>query len=528
MCSFGQRINPLSQSGDKDQQPTDKGETERPHTVPLHSYTSYDISNQTEMLTGWQYRLFSAIGGAVLTAVALLIANHPFTQAVFTNYVPLFWRLEPTILTGQSLRLAMLVSVIFVGAALVPLYKPRPRRILDIIVTTQKRTIIAGLGLATVGYFEWSHRLPRATLTMTIGVLAAVLPLWFMAVRLQTNGDAHRAIIVGDDMAQIKRIIDEVDVPVLGYLCPPSAYPSEQGVAPVAPAVADGSGDPRADGRTFHGLKRLGGLSKLEGVFVNMDIDTAILAFHASDRGEFFGTLDTCQEHGVNAKVHRDYADDVLTASDQVGTFVDVDIEPWDPQDYLLKRVFDVIVAGSALLVLAPLILLIVIALTLERKGGVFFTQERTYLFGETFTIRKFRTLIPKEGGEVGTVIDEDRRTTLGEALRTTHLDEIPQLWSILIGDMSVVGPRPAQTELEPNFENEAVNWRKRWFVKPGLTGLAQINNATSQEPQEKIRYDLRYIRNQSLTFDIKILIRQFWLVFVDTASLLGGRSPEK
>ena len=84
--------------------------------------------------------------------------------------------------------------------------------------------------------------------------------------------------------------------------------------------------------------------------------------------------------------------------------------------------------------------------------------------------------------------------------LRRTHVDEIPQLWAILIGRMSVVGPRPERPELDADIEREAgvTTWRKRWFVKPGLTGLAQINDATGHEPEQKLRYDLEYIRKQS------------------------------
>ncbi|MDR9432210.1 MAG: sugar transferase, partial [Natronomonas sp.] len=262
----------------------------------------------------------------------------------------------------------------------------------------------------------------------------------------------------------------------------------------------------------------------LEDVLVQYDVETVLLAFERADRSEFFGTLDACYEHGVAARVHRDYADSVLTADDPVGTFVDVEIEPWDVQDHMLKRGFDVLFAGTALLVALPVIVAIVAAIKLEGEGPVLFSQERTYLFGDTFTVYKFRTLKPEPGGEVGTSFDGNRETPLGNFLRMTHLDEIPQLWSILVGDMSVVGPRPAQTALEDEFQAEAEQWQQRWFVKPGLTGLAQINDATSSEPREKIQYDLRYIRNQSFTFDLKILFRQLWSVFEDVVAIVTRR----
>lgn len=463
------------------------------------------------MRTGWRYRGVSVAGVVILAVLAVVVANHPVLQSLFTKYVPLFWRLDPVVLSGNKLRLVVAVTVLMVVGSLFPLYKPRPRRVLDIVALAQKRVVVAGLALATLGYFKWSHRVPRATLTMSIGLLLVVVPLWFLQIRRAPTADPDRTLIVGDDLAQMQRIVDDSDRSFLGYLCPSSIIFDET-KDERARALSDG-------GEPITGFERLGGLSRIEDVLVEYDVETVVLAFHRADREEFFGTLDACYEHGVGAEVHRDYADSVLT-TDDVGTFRDVDIEPWDVQDHMIKRAFDIAFAGTALLVLSPAVLAIVLAIKLEGEGPVFFSQERTYLLGNTFTVYKFRTLKPEPGGEVGTTFDGSRETPLGNFLRATHLDEIPQLWSILVGDMSVVGPRPAQTAIEEDFQAEAAEWSQRWFVKPGLTGLAQINDATSEEPREKIQYDLQYIRNQSFWFDLKIVVRQFWKVFVDIAEL--------
>ena len=106
-------------------------------------------------------------------------------------------------------------------------------------------------------------------------------------------------------------------------------------------------------------------------------------------------------------------------------------------------------------------------------------------------------------------------------------MDEIPQLWSILVGDMSVVGPRAAWTQEEAVLEQETDAWRKRWFVKPGLTGLAQINDAKSTDPERKLRYDIQYIREQSFWGDVAIVIRQLWKVWKDVVGMVVGRNPE-
>jgi lipopolysaccharide/colanic/teichoic acid biosynthesis glycosyltransferase len=123
----------------------------------------------------------------------------------------------------------------------------------------------------------------------------------------------------------------------------------------------------------------------------------------------------------------------------------------------------------------------------------------------DTFTVYKFRSMVPDAEAETGVKLSEEdaggvdpRVTRVRKVLRRTHLDELPQLWSILMGDMSVVGPRPERPEPDADIERDVEDWPSRWFVKPGLTGLAQINDATGHEPDRKLRYDLEYIRKQS------------------------------
>jgi lipopolysaccharide/colanic/teichoic acid biosynthesis glycosyltransferase len=132
------------------------------------------------------------------------------------------------------------------------------------------------------------------------------------------------------------------------------------------------------------------------------------------------------------------------------------------------------------------------------------YSQERTAAFGDTFTVAKFRSMVPNAEEKSGAKLSEEddgevdpRVTRVGRVLRQTHLDEFPQLWSILLGDMSVVGPRPERPGLDQDMEMTAAEWRNRWFVKPGLTGLAQIHGATGFDPEEKLRYDVEYIRKQ-------------------------------
>jgi lipopolysaccharide/colanic/teichoic acid biosynthesis glycosyltransferase len=473
------------------------------------------------MVSGHRYRVVSVVGTVAAAVFGVVVGTLPSVQSAVTTHVPLVRRLSPVVLGGDDLAIALLTAVFVVTSSFIPLFKPRPRRLLDTVLLVQKRVVLAGFALAAIGYANYSYRLPRATLGVAVATMLVVLPAWFVAIRRQPAG-TERAVVVGDDIEEILEVLEVTDVPVVGYVAPPSPYQADDDSRlEENPAVADGSGRP------LDGISRLDGLSQLDEVFVEYDVDTAVLAFDRTDRAEFFGALHACHEHGIQAMVHRKHSDTVLTPIDTEKSIVEIDLEPWDWQDRVLKRLFDVAFAGTALLALSPVVLLIALAIKIEGHGPVFFAQERTYRFGDTFQIYKFRTLKPETEDDVSLDIERDRKTPLGEFLRKTHLDEIPQLWSILVGDMSVVGPRPAITELEPDYESEVNIWRQRWFVKPGLTGLAQINGATGKEPAEKIKYDIEYIRKQSLWFDLEIVIRQFWQVFEDLLKLNSDDGEE-
>jgi exopolysaccharide biosynthesis polyprenyl glycosylphosphotransferase len=467
------------------------------------------------MLSGWRYRLVSGVGTAVLVAANVVFANHPLAQRLVVA-VPVLDRLPATTLSNGQLTLAVATTLVVVLGTLVPLFKPRPRRLLDTVLLVERRVALSAVALAAVGYFDYTYRLPRTTLVLVTLSMGVLLPAWFVIVRRRPRIDPDRAVVVGDDPATIEDVARETDVPVVGYVAP--------GVRTASGGTTLTDGGAATDG----GVACLGGLSRLDEILVRNDVDAAVLAFSYPDRGEFFGTLDTCFDVGVAALVHDDHADAVLTTGVQRDAFVGIDLEPWDLQDRVLKRAFDVGFAATALLALAPLLLALAAAIKLDSDGPVLYSQERTAEFGDTFTVYKFRSMVPDAEADTGAVLSAEdagevdpRVTRVGRFLRETHLDEIPQLWSILVGDMSVVGPRPERPELDDDICRSVATWQQRWFVRPGLTGLAQINDVTSTEPTEKLRYDVAYIRNQSFWFDLRILLRQLWMVAEDAVSFL-------
>src|SRR5437016_5964843 len=182
------------------------------------------------------------------------------------------------------------------------------------------------------------------------------------------------------------------------------------------------------------------------------------------------------------------------------------------------KRVLDLIVGGGSLGVAAPVMFAIATALKLVSRGPVLYRQERMGLDGQRFRMLKFRTMrvdAERETGPVWARPDDSRRTRLGTFLRRWSLDELPQLWNVLRGEMSLVGPRPERPSFVEEFRRRVPGYMLRHKMKAGITGWAQINGWRGQTSIEKrIEYDLYYIERWSLGFDLKILLLTFWSGF--------------
>lgn len=167
------------------------------------------------------------------------------------------------------------------------------------------------------------------------------------------------------------------------------------------------------------------------------------------------------------------------------------------------KRIVDIIFAGAGLIILSPLFLLLTVLLWFLNKGKTFFYQSRPGLHEVIFTLVKFKTM-RDQSDEFGNLLsDEQRATSFGTFLRQTSLDEIPQLWNVLKGDMSLVGPRPLLTEYLPKYNSDQ---KRRHNVKPGITGWAQINGRNAISLTEKLGYDVWYVEHMSFLLDTKIL----------------------
>ena len=200
-------------------------------------------------------------------------------------------------------------------------------------------------------------------------------------------------------------------------------------------------------------------------------------------------------------------------------TLLDLKATPSEAIPYtILKRSFDLIFAALVTILTAPLMLLIAVAIRLASPGPVLFTQDRVGLNGRLFRLYKFRTMTagdPGEGDTRWTTSNDPRRTKLGAFLRATNLDELPQFFNVLKGDMSVVGPRPERPYFVKKFQDDVAQYSTRHYLKVGITGWAQVNGWRGDTSiAKRVEHDLYYLRNWSLWFDIKIIYLTLWRGF--------------
>ena len=174
------------------------------------------------------------------------------------------------------------------------------------------------------------------------------------------------------------------------------------------------------------------------------------------------------------------------------------------PSD-ILRRLVDLVAAVLGLIGTLPLMLLAALIVRLTMGRGVLFRQERLGLAGHPFVLLKFRTMLHPAPGKEGCESDGERLTKTGSVLRATSVDELPSLWNLLRGDITLVGPRPLPVHYWPRFRNEEY---RRFEVKPGITGLAQVNGRNAVDWDERLAFDARYVRQRTLWGDLRILLR--------------------
>jgi Undecaprenyl-phosphate glucose phosphotransferase len=269
----------------------------------------------------------------------------------------------------------------------------------------------------------------------------------------------------------------------------------------------------------YRGLPLLGTLSDADEIIRRERIDNLYVALPLDEHVKMLGLVEVTNREGVDLHVVPDLLQFIalrarLENLDGV-PIISLNDVPLRGFNSILKRIIDIAIAGSVLLAIAPLFGLIAFLIRRTSNGLVFYTQERMGLDGKAFQVLKFRSMHEGAEDETGPIWARDndpRCTPVGKWLRRFDLDELPQLWNVVRGDMSIVGPRPERPYFVEQFKHRIPQYMLRHKVKAGITGWAQVNGWRGNTSLEKrIEYDLYYIENWSVTLDIKIM----WLTLV-------------
>lgn len=265
-------------------------------------------------------------------------------------------------------------------------------------------------------------------------------------------------------------------------------------------------------GEMLAGVERLGDIGELDGIVRQYDIDQVVIALPAAAHDQVLQMNTQLQVHDIDVRVLPDVFEMVAMRT-RVEDFYGLPLislrEPsMNPVQTRVKRLFDTVVSAALLVLLFPLLAAVALWVRLDSHGPVLIHQRRVGAKGRTFRMHKFRTM-QWDPATVDAAFekrpDDPRVTRAGRVLRRTSLDELPQLWNVLIGEMSLVGPRPELPAIVDTYEP----WqRKRFGVPPGITGWWQVNGRSEREMHLNTEIDLFYVQNYSILLDLQILLR--------------------
>jgi exopolysaccharide biosynthesis polyprenyl glycosylphosphotransferase len=401
-------------------------------------------------------------------------------------------------------RLLPIVTIVFpLAFAVQGLYRIRPTR----SRTEELLSVAVGSVVATVvlsGVLLWVRPdalYSRATLAIFLAAAFVLVILGRMLVRSVVEGrhragrDLDRVVIAGNGelaRAVLERINahrDQLGFRIVGYLR-------------------------NGDDARLDGLECLGRIEDAEEIVKRLEIEHVFVALpHASSQA-MMALLDRLVRHCVSLHVVPDLLQFMVLRSrvedlDGLPT-INLSETPLEGWSRFVKRGFDLVVAAAALALFSPVMMIVALAIWLEDRGPILYRQIRMGLDGKPFAIFKFRSMrvgAENETGAVWAEKDDPRRTRVGRFIREWSLDELPQLFNVLLGDMSVIGPRPERPEFVEQFRAEFPHYMLRHKVRAGMTGWAQVHGWRGNTSiRVRIEHDLYYIENWSLALDVKIL----------------------
>jgi len=414
---------------------------------------------------------------------------------------------------GTYAALSPLVAVLWI-AVFTWLRVYEPRRMVDPfaeLAIVLKAHGVALLFFISITYLFEDYKYSRLVMVY-FGVTAALVLAVFrltvrsMVRRLRAHGFSTRQVLAVGEGETIERLVDRIELfPELG-LRVVGIVTSETSV------IASVSGKPV-----------VGHFGDLPEIIANNRADEVLIALGPGDHQELDRILELLKDETLDVRMVPDVYRHV-TLGCEVEIFDGLPImrlndSPLIGWSALLKRATDVVFSLLALFFLAPAMLIIAALVKLTSRGPVLYRQERMGLDGRTFDMLKFRSMrvdAEKLSGAVWAQAGDDRRTPIGAFLRRTSLDELPQFWNVLVGDMSLVGPRPERPVFVRKFRHEIPHYMLRHKVKSGITGWAQVKGWRGNTSLvHRIECDIFYIKNWSLLLDLRILLMTVWKGFI-------------
>ena len=450
----------------------------------------------------------SADLAAVLAAV-LVAYNYRF----HVDRIPIPGSEPPAF--GYYLAAAPAVALIFVVTfAASGIYRiRRGRPLLDEVFAIIGAAALAGLIVLALMSLYRGFSYSRLVLVYTIVIGLAIITAGRMLLRQlltmqQRRGIGTDRVLVVGTGAGSELLIHRMSMfPEYGYtVC----------------GVLDDRLEP---GTPFAGSQVVGRVSELPSQVSANQIDQVFLALPGASHDQMLHLIKTCDDLQVDFRMLPDVFEIITTrvSADMVDgiPLVGVRRSQVEGLGLLVKRGFDLLVSMLLAIVLSPLLLALAIAIRLESAGPILYRQERVGKDGRIFTLVKFRSMVQDAEAKTGPIFaspDDARRTAVGRFVRRFSLDELPQLINIIRGDMSLVGPRPERPYFVERFGAEVPRYLERHQVRPGVTGWAQVNDLRgSTSIADRTIYDIYYIENWSLSFDIKILLLTIGRVFLHT-----------
>jgi exopolysaccharide biosynthesis polyprenyl glycosylphosphotransferase len=352
------------------------------------------------------------------------------------------------------------------------------------------------------------------TITLPVGLIGIAGSRWLWRqwlVSRRNSGQMFSRVVVVGRRSDVEKVVSQIR--------------SNRGSGYFVMGAVLEDGDDAWDGPVLQGMSIRRGLGAVPQYATELGADAIVVAGQPSGGSDFIHDLAwqlegktvelilaTSLANVAGPRIHFRPVDGL--------PLLHVEIPQFEGGKHLFKRMLDVAISGLALLVLAPLFALIALLIGADSRGGAFFSQDRVGRGGRTFRMWKFRSMVaaaPQLQATLATLSDgngvlfkmknDPRVTRLGKTLRKYSLDELPQLWNVLVGDMSLVGPRPPLPNEVEEYEEHVL---RRLYIKPGLTGMWQINGRSSLSWEDSVRLDLYYVENWSVVGDLMIMWRTF------------------